>query len=145
MIQHTGLVGLGGKVIIASTGRKLVNSNDLLLGPVHDRDQRKRVGVEVRVIVLLACIGRENEALKEAPILICDIQSAIGPRLDNDLESWRKLKLLDLVLKERGLLTHFNEGAELGTVCAESAMTWVGKRDSSTYTVRLAWNSELMS
>ena len=114
VIQYTGLMSLGVEGVLAAACGQLINADDLLLLPVHDRDQRERIGVEVGVLILLARVGGEDETLKEATVLVGGVQSAIRPRLDNDLEAGRKLELFDLLLEERRFLADFYECMEFG-------------------------------
>lgn len=144
VIEHTSLVCLGRKVVLASTGSKLIDPDDLLRGPVHDRNQRKWIRVEVGVVILLARISCEDEALEEATILICSIKSAIRPRLDDDFEPGWELELLDLVLEQRRLLAYLDERSELGAADQRQRLPCTAEK-CRPYTVKLAWNSELMS
>jgi hypothetical protein len=60
---------------------------------IHHRDQWQRVGVEVRIRVILALVGSKTETLEVPPILISVVQATIGPWLDCDLKSRRQVEI----------------------------------------------------
>ena len=64
---------LGVQRIVVATSGELVDADDLLVGPVHDRDDGERVGVEVSILISLAGVCGEDEALEETAVLVCGI------------------------------------------------------------------------
>ena len=114
MVQNTRLMRLSLERILAAPRRQLIDADNLLLLPVHDGDERERVGVEVGVLVLLAGVGGEDEALEEAAVFVRGVQAAVRPGLDDDFEARRQLVLGDFVLEEGRFLADFDEGAEFG-------------------------------
>lgn len=113
MIQDALVMGLASQRIIGAASSKLVNTDNLLLCPIHDWDDGKWVRVKVSILVAVACICGEDEALEEAPVLVGCVQSAIWPWFDDHLEPFGQFELLDLLLEEWRLFADFNESIEL--------------------------------
>ncbi len=80
----------------------MVDADDLFSLCVHDRDQRKRVGVEVGVGVLGAGVGCEDEGLEVSSVFLVVIWSAVWPRLDNYFGPFWEVQFLDLGLEGLG-------------------------------------------
>ena len=74
------------RIARAASG-ELIDTDDLLAGPVHDRNDGEGIGVEVGVFVALAGICSEDETLEVASILVGGIQSTIWPGFDDDFEA----------------------------------------------------------
>jgi hypothetical protein len=74
--------------------------DDLLFIPVHDGDQGNRkcekVGIEIPTSLMLG----KQESLEVAVIHFGGIHALVGPWLDDDLEAFWLLELLDLGLMQ---------------------------------------------
>ncbi len=114
MVEHTSFIRLGIQRIVVAARGQLVDADDFLLGPVHDRYDGERVRVEVGVHVLLAGVRREDEALEVASVFIGVVKTAIWPGLDDDFEAGWKFEFFDFLLEERRFLADFDEGVEFG-------------------------------
>ena len=113
VIQHAFSMRLACQGIVCTTSRKLIDANDFLLRPVHDRDDGQRVRVEISVLVTLAGISGEDETLEEASVLIGRIQTTIWPGFDDDFEAFGQFEFFDFLLEERRLFADFDECVEL--------------------------------
>lgn len=102
MIDNASLIrsALAYQRIFGASGGGSVNADDLPLGPIHDRDQRKRVGVEIRIRVVLPGVDGENEALEVPSVFVRGVEAAVRPGLDDDFEAFGESELFDFVLKQ---------------------------------------------
>jgi hypothetical protein len=83
---------LTSKGIALAASREPVNTDDLLLVGIHDRDKGQRIAVKVTVRVPIAGILGEDQSLEIAPVLVGQIQTTVRPGLDHNLEAFRKVE-----------------------------------------------------
>jgi hypothetical protein len=99
VLEDLLVMRLASKGIALTTGREPVDTNDLLLVGIHDRDKGQRVAVKVTIRIPIAGILGEDQSLKVAPVLVGQIQTAVRPGLYHDFKAFREFKLSNSLIK----------------------------------------------
>ena len=97
---HVGVFAFGESVrVIASTSGHFMNADDLTRLRVDDRNDGKRVSPEVGFTIL--AVSSIDECLHMSTVgVISFIKTTIGPWLNNNVESLRKVELGNSLLEE---------------------------------------------
>ena len=92
--------------IAFASGSRTIHTDDLFCRTIHDWNYRQRVGVEVRIFIVLRLVLSENQALHISTVIVGEIQSTVGPGLNDYIKAFRKIKFCQRLLEERrGLAT----------------------------------------
>ena len=87
MVYHPLGVGLVTQPVLLAPRSKPINPYNLPLSCIHDRDQRKRVSVEIGVRVAGSRVLRKAQSLEVTSVVLILIWTTIRPGLDDDLEA----------------------------------------------------------
>ena len=99
MADDVATEGLVVKSIALASGGWTVHTDDFFSRAVHDRDYRQRIGVEVCIFIVFGLVLGENQALHVSAIVVGEIQSTIGPGLDDYIKAFREIKVRQRLLK----------------------------------------------